>query len=127
MKAAKWKDYILKYCRKRSGFGNTDKMSDESGISYYILYTLAEEIAADGYVKIESSVSLKNDNRCYSVTLLPSGRYFLRTGGYILRWWKNWLVDFPRTFWWIVAAITFWAGRDFKFGSKKDTTQPVQQ
>ena len=122
------KDKILKYLYNKgfSGCGS-EKIAADLGMKHSKVYTICTEMAERGHVKNIETTTVGSEFYTYYTSILPAGQYFLDNGGYRWEWIKQAVIDFPRNFWWLIAIFTFWAGKDFKCGSKKESTQQVQQ
>lgn len=109
------KDKILRYLSNPIvGNVGSEKLATELKIKHYAIYTLLSEMALRGHVKNIGTATVSSEFYTYNSTILPAGKYFIDNGGYKWEWVKTAIVDFPKTFWWLIALLSFFAGRDLK-------------
>jgi hypothetical protein len=94
MQEAKVKDGILEYLLANHGWGNTANIYRHLEMEHSTITTLANKIAADGYIQIEPTASFKVQDALL-LHLLPPGKYFMSVGGYVQKerkrkYSKNW-------------------------------------
>jgi len=122
------KDKILR-CLSNHGIKGypSEKLAKELNLEHYIVYTLCTELELRGHIENMKTATASSEYHTYHSSILPAGKYFIDNGGYVWEWVKTGIIDFPKNFWWLIAIISFWAGNDFKCGTKKEATQQVQQ
>jgi hypothetical protein len=106
------KDRILKYLSQYGLKGlSSETVSKELGIEHYVIYSLCMEMELRQHLRNIQTTTVGSTYSCHS-SVTPQGKYFIDKGGYSYEWFLNFIVDFPKNFWWLIAIITYCIGKN---------------
>jgi hypothetical protein len=104
-------DKILKYLSKLGTKGiGSDKLSEELNVDHYVIYSLCMEMELRNHLRVIQTTTVGISYSCHP-SITPQGMYFINKGGYTYEWITNFVVDFPKNFWWLIALISYFIGK----------------
>jgi hypothetical protein len=86
------------------------KLSEELNVDHYVIYSLCMEMELRNHLRVIQTTTVGISYSCHP-SITPQGMYFINKGGYTYEWITNFVVDFPKNFWWLIALISYFIGK----------------